>query len=79
MMYDFLEGRLNGRPWLMGGDFTLADCAAAPALLYARDQFPFAERPATAAYWDRLCARSSYARVLEEAEPCLRAPCERAA
>ncbi|MCE2520369.1 MAG: glutathione S-transferase domain-containing protein [Alphaproteobacteria bacterium] len=28
MMYDFLERRLNGRPRLLGGDFTLADCAA---------------------------------------------------
>ena len=32
---DFLEHRLDGRAWLMGEDFTMADCAAAPALLYA--------------------------------------------
>ncbi len=79
VMYDFLEHRLDGRPWLMGEDFTMADCAAAPALLYAGEQFPFAERPAIAAYWDRLRTRPSYTRVLEEAEPHLRELRERAA
>ena len=54
VMYDFLEHRLDGRTWLMGEDFTMADCAAGPALLYAGDLFPFAERPALAAYWERL-------------------------
>ena len=34
---------------------------------------------ATAHYWERLCARPSYARVLEEADPCLRELRERAA
>ena len=79
VMYDFLEHRLDGRTWLMGEDFTMADCAAGPALLYAGDLFPFAERPAIAAYWERLRARPSYARVLEEAEPHLRELRERAA
>ena len=79
VMYDFLEHRLDGRTWLMGEDFTMADCAAGPALLYAGDLFPFAERPAIATYWERLRARPSYARVLEEAEPHLRELRERAA
>lgn len=79
VMYDFLEHRLDGRTWLMGEDFTMADCAAGPALLYAGDLFPFAERPALAAYWERLRARPSYARVLEEADPLLRELRERAA
>jgi len=79
VMYDFLEHRLDGRTWLMGENFTMADCAAGPALLYAGDLFPFADRPAIAAYWERLCARPSYARVLEEAEPGLRELRERAA
>ena len=79
VMYDFLERRLDGRPWLMGDDFTMADCAAGPALLYAGDLFPFADRPAIAAYWERLCARPSYARVLEESDPYLRELRERAA
>ena len=79
VMYDFLEHRLDGRTWLMGEDFTMADCAAGPALLYAGDLFPFAGRPAIAGYWERLSARPSYARVLEEADPYLRKLRERAA
>ena len=79
VMYDFLEHRLDGRTWLMGEDFTMADCAAGPALLYAGDLFPFADRRAIAAYWERLCARPSYARVLKEADPYLRELRERAA
>lgn len=63
----------------MDEEFTMADCAAAPALLYAGEQFPFAERSAITAYWERLCARPSCARVLEEAEPHLRELRERAA
>src|SRR4051812_33602986 len=33
--YRWLDGRLAGRTWAAGDTFTLADCAAAPALLYA--------------------------------------------
>ena len=54
----------------MGDDFSLADCAAAPALFYANKVVPFgAARPHLAAYFMRLQARPSYARVLKEAEP----------
>jgi glutathione S-transferase len=49
-------------------DFTLADCAAAPALFYA-DQLVPIERPRTRAYLDRLLARPSMIRVRREAEP----------
>ena len=54
----------------MGNDFTLADCAAAPALFYANTVVPFAEAHKNLpAYLDRLMARPSFARVLEEAQP----------
>ena len=33
--YDWLEANLRRRPWAAGETFTLADCAAAPALFYA--------------------------------------------
>ena len=49
-------------------DFTLADCAAAPALFYA-DQLVPIEQPRTRAYLDRLLARPSMIRVRREAEP----------
>jgi len=68
--YDFLESRFRGREWLVGDAFSIADCSAAPALFYADTVVPFG--PAhnwLADYLERLMARPSYARVLEEAEP----------
>jgi glutathione S-transferase len=49
-------------------DFTMADCAAAPALFYA-DQLVPIEQPGTRAYLERLLARPSMIRVRREAEP----------
>ena len=56
-----------GSNWMMGDDFTLADCAAAPALFYATKVMPLG--PKASAYLERLKARPSVARVLKEAEP----------
>lgn len=68
--YDLLEARLAGRTWAAGGLFTLADCAAAPSLYYADKLAPFrSTHPVLAAYMERLEARRSFARVLEEAAP----------
>jgi glutathione S-transferase len=54
----------------MGDLFTLADCAAAPALFYANKVVPFgADHKNVAAYLRRLMSRPSFARVLKEAEP----------
>lgn len=59
-----------GDAWIMGGDFTMADCAASPALHYADKVMPIApDFPKTIAYLERLRARPSFARVLREAEP----------
>jgi glutathione S-transferase len=64
-----LEGNETTK-WAMGDDFTLADCAAAPALFYANKVMPLAGRFDKAdAYLERLKARPSVARVLKEAEP----------
>ncbi len=68
--YDLIEARMAGRTWFAGGDFSLADCAAAPALFYAEQRESFGpDRPHTAAYLQRLKQRPSYARALKEAEP----------
>jgi glutathione S-transferase len=67
--YDLLEARMSGREWVAGDGFSLADCAAAPALFYAEQRLPFGGRAALAHYLDRLKERPSYARVLREAEP----------
>ena len=68
--YALIEGWAAEGPWIMGEAFTLADCAAAPALHYAQMVEPFgADLPNTTAYLARLKARPSFARVLEEAAP----------
>src|SRR6266508_3663466 len=68
--YAVIEQAMESKTWAIGGDFTLADCAAAPALFYANTVVPFAETHKNLlAYLDRLMARPSFARVLEEAQP----------
>ena len=68
--YALIEREMEAKTWMMGDVFTLADCAAAPALFYADTVVPFGETEGRLkAYLDRLMARPSFARVLEEAEP----------
>ena len=67
--YDLIERRMESREWAAGDRFSMADCAAAPALFYAEGRAPFGDRPHLRAYLDRLKARPSYARALREAEP----------
>ena len=68
--YDMIEGEMAAGRWPAGDDFTLADCSACPALFYADTVVRFGERHKNlAAYLDRLMARPSFARVLEEAGP----------
>ena len=67
-----VESDMASKTWAMGDVFTMADCAAAPALFYADMVAPFgATHPNAMAYLKRLMARPSYARVLREAEPYL--------
>jgi glutathione S-transferase len=61
--------KLVDDPWAAGEAFTLADCAALPALYYADYAIKLAEWPTLAAYLERLKTRPSVARVLTEAEP----------
>jgi glutathione S-transferase len=68
--YGMIDQEMADRMWAMGDAFGLADCAAAPALFYANEVMPFgADHANLAAYFARLKARPSYARVLKEAEP----------
>jgi glutathione S-transferase len=70
--YAYLETWI-GDAWACGEAFTLADCAAAPALWYADKVAPMrGQYPKVAAYLARLIARPSFARVLREAEPYLK-------
>lgn len=69
-IYDWLEARMAGRTWAVGDTFTLADCAAAPALFYADWIRPIGnDRLALTAYRARLLARPSVARCVEAARP----------
>ena len=38
---DMVEAEMGARTWAMGEAFTMADCAAAPALFYANEVTPF--------------------------------------
>jgi glutathione S-transferase len=68
--YRMIDQAMAMPNWAMGDAFSLADCAAAPALFYANEVMPFGgSHKNAAAYLDRLKARPSYARVLKEAEP----------
>lgn len=68
--YAWLEARLADREWAAGDRFTLADCAAAPALFYADwvERIPD-DHTALRAYRARLLARPSMARCVEGGRP----------
>lgn len=70
VIYSWLDTRLKGHPWACGQSFSMADCAAAPALFYADWVRPIPETQATLrAYRAALNARPSVARCIEEARP----------
>ncbi len=64
---DMVEDLMASRTWAAGEAFSMADCAAAPALYYASIIAPLG--PNGQRYLARLSARPSVARVLREAEP----------
>jgi glutathione S-transferase len=67
--YAWLESALPDG-WAVGGQFSLADCAASPAVFYASKTQPFNGRfPRLEAYLTRLEARPTITRVREEAQP----------
>ena len=68
--YGWINETLADRQWAAGDDFTLADCAAAPALFYADWTHPIGEQwPNLKAYRQRLLGRASFARAVDEARP----------
>ena len=68
--YAWLDGVMADRTWAAGEVFTLADCGAAPGLLYAHWTHPIPKGHVHLwAYRRRLLARPSYARALDEARP----------
>lgn len=68
--YAVVETQLGDREFAVGDSFTMADCAAAPALWYATRNVPLENKyPRIAAYFERLKARPSFARAVKESEP----------
>ena len=68
--YGWLDETLSNRTWASGGEFSLADCAAAPALFYADWVHPMGSGHANVqAYRRRLLSRPSFARAVDEARP----------
>lgn len=70
MAYDMIESRMGEHAWAAGDSFSMADCAAAPALFYAATIRPFsAEHTRLSAYFERLLARDSVWQVIVQAQP----------
>lgn len=68
--YRWLDAAMAGREWASGDAFSLADCAAAPSLFYADWAHPIDANFANVrAYRQRLLARPSFARAVDEARP----------
>ena len=68
--YGWLNEKMKDREWASGEDFSLADCAAAPALFYADWTHPIDNALVNVKdYRRRLLARSSFARAVDEARP----------
>jgi glutathione S-transferase len=69
-IYPWLDQRLEGRHWIAGDGFSLADCVAAPSLFYAdwAHEIPHSHTRLRA-YRARLLSRPSVVRVVDEARP----------
>lgn len=67
--YAWLDKVMAHRTWAAGDEFSMADCAAAPFLLYAHWSHPIPDKHEhVMAYLARLRARPSFARCWSEAK-----------
>lgn len=67
-----IDEQMAAQTWAIGEAFSMADCAAAPALFYADMVMPLGGTyKNAAAYLGRLMERPSFARALKEAHPYL--------
>ncbi len=71
--FGILDKEMANKTWAMGDTFSMADCSAAPALAYCRMVHPFDSFKNVAAYFGRLAERPSFQKVMQEAEPYLKA------
>jgi glutathione S-transferase len=73
LMYRYLGDHLEGREFLAGDHFTLADCAAIPPLYYARAFADFASIDNLQRYWERVSQRPALLKLQNEAKPYVQA------
>jgi glutathione S-transferase len=70
MAYGMIDRHMGARKWAAGTSFSMADCAAFPALFYAMTLEPFpAALSNLDAYFERLLERPSIMKTLDEARP----------
>ena len=68
--YGMIDKQLTCNAWVAGQEFSMADCAAAPALFYTSTLQPLPQTlEHLRSYFDRLMARPSVQRVIHEAKP----------
>jgi len=69
--FDVLDEQLARNQWVAGPDFTIADCAAGPALFYGRVVHAWDEERVAnlTRYYRDLMHRPSIERVIDEARP----------
>jgi len=68
--YGILEKRMANRTWIAGQAFSLAECAAAPALFYSTIVMPLPTQCLQLMqYFERLMERASMQRVIAQARP----------
>ena len=68
--YGWFDRWMQERDWAAAGRFTIADCAAAPALFYADWVLDIPQECShLRGYRERLLSRPSVARVVDEARP----------
>ncbi|TWD85835.1 glutathione S-transferase [Variovorax beijingensis] len=71
--YAFIDRHLEGRTWVAGDAFSMADCAAAPALFYAVTYVPLPpQHDHLAAYFERLMDHPAVAATIDQARPCFK-------
>lgn len=73
MSFVQLDRMFEKKTWVMGDQFTMADCALIPCLGYARMVYPFAKFSNLTSYFGRGVERPSFMKVMQEAEPMLKA------
>jgi glutathione S-transferase len=67
-MLEKMNERVAKQDWLCG-EFSMADCAAIPALFYVPMIMPMSDFPHVQRYYERAKQRPSYAKVLAEFTP----------